>query len=142
MTGAPAGGTALDPRGLPPGYSFKPEYEITPREAREALTGTGLLLVDVRTIEEWNASRVPGSMHVPLHELEARFGEIEDAAEDADRIAFLCHHGVRSMKAALFARQRGLENAVSVAGGIDLWALAADAEVKRYERGDRGVRVL
>lgn len=142
MSGAPAGGTGLDPRGLPPGYSFKPDYEITPRQAREALTSARLLLVDVRTNDEWDASRVPGSMHVPLHELEARFGEIEDAAEDADRVAFLCHHGVRSMKAALFARQRGLDNAMSVAGGIDLWSLAADAAVTRYERDSGGCRPM
>ena len=140
MTGP--GTPPLDARGLPTGYPFRPEFEMTPREADEAMKGGRLLLVDVRTVEEWNTAKVPGSMHVPLHELEARFGEIEDASEEAERVAFLCHHGVRSMKAALFARQRGLDDAASVAGGIDVWAMAVGGGVRRYERDGGGCRAV
>ena len=53
---------ALDDRGLPPGYPFKPEYEITPREARGFLRElpTDTILLDVRTAPEWHTAHVPG----------------------------------------------------------------------------------
>ncbi len=134
--------SALDARGLPRGYSFKPEHEITPRDASAGGRGGSLLIVDVRTAEEVAVARVEGAAHIPLHELESRFSEIEDALDAAPGrgLAFLCHHGVRSMKAALFARHRGIESAMSIAGGIDLWSLAADPGVPRYERDAGGCR--
>jgi rhodanese-related sulfurtransferase len=69
-----------------------------------------------------------------LHELESRLGELDP---DAD-VAFLCHHGVRSLRAAALARAHGLARAVSVAGGIDLWSLSVDPSVARYRRASDG----
>ncbi len=142
MSTNPGVSPGLDARGLPPGYPFKPDLEMTPREAMAALAREDAVLFDVRTIEEWRVSRVEGAVHIPLHELESRFGEVEDAADEkpGKPVAFLCHHGVRSLKASLFARERGIEGARSVAGGIDLWSLAADASVPRYERDASGCR--
>lgn len=125
----------LDERGLPAGYPFRPELEITPRDALASMRDPDapLLLVDVRTAQEVACASVAGALHIPLDELASRAGEIEAAMGDDDRpVAFLCHHGVRSLKAALFMRQRGVEEAMSVAGGIDLWSAAADPSVPRY----------
>lgn len=125
----------LDSRGLPPGYPFRPDWEITAREALDRLgTGASFVLVDVRTPEEAAVTRVPGSLHVPLDQLAARIEELDPQAE----VAFLCHHGVRSLKAAAIARAHGIDRAVSVAGGIDLWSLSADPAVRRYMRGPDG----
>ncbi|MFM9996648.1 MAG: rhodanese-like domain-containing protein [Phycisphaerales bacterium] len=136
---------ALDDRGLPAGYPFKPEYEITPRDARDAAAAGRAVIIDVRTAPEHAASRITGATLIPLHELEGRVGEIEamiDGREDA-AIVVHCHHGVRSIKAMLFLRDRGLPNAVSMAGGIEAWSLAVDAAVPRYERGPGGaIRVI
>lgn len=131
-------GTPFDARGLPPGYSFKPSYEITAAEARDAMT-RGLLLVDVRTSEEHGLAHVAGAVHIPLHELESRMDELGD---HQGPIAFLCHHGVRSLKATLMARAMGKPQAMSVAGGIEAWSLAADQRVPRYERGLTGYRLV
>ncbi len=128
---------ALDSSGLPAGYPFKPDYEITPREVRERLARKDLFLIDCRTHDEWAVAKIDGALLVPLHEFESRLQEIEDAAGDAD-IAVHCHLGGRSMKAALFLRQRGLETARSMAGGIDLWSLDIDASVPRYGRTPAG----
>jgi rhodanese-related sulfurtransferase len=120
------------PSDLPTGYPFKPEFELTPREAHAALAAGSLLLVDVRTQPEWDRARVQGSIHIPLDQLEKRWDEIEPI--DGQQVAILCHHGVRSMKATLMLRQLGLANVKSVAGGIDQWSLTADASVPRYTR--------
>ena len=133
-----AAASPFDSRGLPAGYPFKPEYEITAADARAALAH-GLLLVDVRTSEELDLARIPAATHIPLNELEKR---IDELADNEGPIAFMCHHGVRSMKAALMARALGKPQAMSVAGGIDAWSLAADPSVPRYERGLLGYKVV
>lgn len=137
-----SGASGLDDRGLPQGYPLKPEYEISPRHAKELLDAGKLVLVDVRTGEEWDLVHVPGASHVALSEIEKRFDEIEVPA--GAMVATLCHHGVRSLKAALALRACGrpeLAQVKSVAGGIDLWSLAADPSVPRYERGPGVLRV-
>ncbi len=130
----------LDPHGLPLGYAFKPHLEVTPRQAREGLAAGSLLLVDCRTLPEWDLVRIPNSIHIPLDEIEKRADEVEPAP--GQEVAVLCHHGVRSLKAALALRALGLPQARSVAGGIDAWSMGADAAVPRYERGTAGCRLL
>lgn len=127
----------FDSRGLPAGYAFKPDYEISAADAHAALA-RGLLLIDVRTSEELELARIPAATHIPLNELEHR---IDELADHDGPIAFLCHHGVRSMKAALMARALGKPQAMSVAGGIDAWSLSADKSVPRYERGLLGYKI-
>lgn len=135
----------LDDRGLPHGYPFRPGLEITPHEAigRLAQPGSRFVLFDCRTDAEWAIARVESSVHVPLDTLSERLegGDLEEIVAGAE-VAFLCHHGVRSLRAALLAREHGIPGAVSVAGGIELWSLAADPRVPRYERGPLGCRVL
>lgn len=129
----------LDAGGLPAGYPFKPEYERAPREVAKTMRDDphGVTLLDVRTQEEWDLVHVPGSIHIPLNELEKRADEIE--LEDGQELAVICHHGVRSLKAALALRALGFPSAKSVAGGIDLWSMAGEpapdgTAVPRYAR--------
>lgn len=130
----------IDAHGLPVGYPFKPEYEVTPRDAKSRLvSGADILLVDCRTPEEFALVRIPGSINVPLDQLDRRVDDITDEVKPGQQVAVICHHGVRSMRATLFLRSVGkevpeLSNAVSVAGGIDAWSLGADTTVPRYER--------
>jgi rhodanese-related sulfurtransferase len=121
---------SLDGRGLPAGYPFKDAWEITPRDARKLAETGAALIVDVRTNEEIAVAAVAGALPIPLHELEQRADEIPESAS----VLTLCHHGVRSMKAAAFLRAVGFPDARSIAGGIELWSLAADPSVPRYER--------
>jgi rhodanese-related sulfurtransferase len=126
--------SGLDQNGLPLGYAFKPDLEVTPRQVKKALEAHDpkLVLVDCRTQEEWEIARIEGATLVPLDELASRVPEIEDMADDEDAtIAVVCHHGNRSLRAALFLRQHGLP-AMSVAGGIDLWSVDVDPSVPRY----------
>lgn len=130
----PAMPPPLDARGLPPGYLFKADLEMTPREARDALADAsrGVVLVDCRTQEEHDAASVAGGALIPLQELGQRLDEVEDLG--GREILVICHHGVRSMKATLLLRQAGFANVRSVAGGIDLWSRAVDPSVPRYDK--------
>lgn len=131
----------IDGRGLPTGTTLRPD-EVSPRDAKAMADAGRALLVDVRTREEWDLVHVPGSVHVPLGELEKRHDEIEPAP--GQEVAVICHHGVRSLKAVhtLRALRADLAGCRSVAGGIELWSLAADTAVPRYERGPGVLRLV
>ncbi|MEQ8317399.1 MAG: rhodanese-like domain-containing protein [Phycisphaerales bacterium] len=127
---------SFDEQGLPAGYPFKPSYEVSPRRAAEMMASGEALLVDVRLAEELDVASLPGvadHVHAPLHELNDHLDDIEDAANGRP-ILTLCHHGVRSIKAALALRGCGFEGALSIAGGIENWSLAIDPSVPRYLR--------
>jgi len=79
--------------------------------------GEPVVVVDVRTPQEREAERVPGSLHIPLDELEGRWRELESC----DEVVCYCAMGGRSLKAAQLLRDRGLFNATSLEGGIGAW---------------------
>src|SRR6201747_2940597 len=93
--------------------------EVDPSEVREHL-GNGVVLVDVRESEEWDAGHIPGAKHVPRGYLESR---IEGAVSDRDqRVVVYCASGQRSALAANTLREQlGYENVASMNGGITLW---------------------
>lgn len=128
-------GVPLDPRGLPPGYAFKPEWEITPRQVREALRNATAapMLLDCREPDEFALCRIEGAVLVPLGQIEQRAEELE--ADDGSRsreIVVYCHHGRRSVRAATTLRALGFTNVRSMAGGIDVWSIDVDSAVARY----------
>jgi rhodanese-related sulfurtransferase len=103
--------------------------EITPQELADRIRrGDPLFLLDVRHDWEHQLARLPDHAVIPLHELPAR---LEELRADGPIVCY-CHHGVRSLSAAGILRQAGHENAVSLAGGIDLWSRLIDPSVPRY----------
>jgi rhodanese-related sulfurtransferase len=65
------------------------------------------LLLDVRTVEEFEEARVPGAVNVPLDELPGRVAEISQIAGDTP-IVVVCRSGHRSIMAAQILRFSGL----------------------------------
>lgn len=101
---------------------------LTVAELKQRLAQAPLTVVDVRTDEELAIAALPGALHIPMHELPQRLGELPAAGP----VAVLCHHGVRSEMAARFLERNGFSDVYSVAGGIDAWSLTIDASVPRY----------
>ncbi len=136
--------SGLDVRGLPAGYPYRPEWEVTPREVRTVLAemrgdgaawggAVGAVLVDCRQPDEYQVCRIEGAVLIPLGELERRADELEDEESGRNRVVVVyCHAGRRSMKAATMLRALGFGRAVSMAGGIDLWSVDIDPRVPRY----------
>jgi len=87
-------------------------------------------LIDCREAEELAICQIPGNEWVPLGEFPERVGALTD--DPGRGVVVYCHHGMRSMRAALFLRSRGFDNAFSMHGGIELWSLTVDPEVPRY----------
>ena len=85
------------------------------------------LVVDVRQPWEHEVAAIPGSVLVPLDELQARLEEV--APSPGALVVVYCHHGMRSLSGAALLAQHG---AVSLLGGIDAWSLQVDPSVPRY----------
>ena len=105
------------------------DLQIEPRALRERLAGNNPpLLVDVREPWEHGLCRLQSAQLIPLGELPGRYQELLEAEE----VVLYCHHGIRSLDAAAWLRQQGVEGAKSLAGGIDRWALEIDSSIARY----------
>ena len=66
---------------------------------------------------------------MPMGELPVRAYQELNSSE---RLIILCHHGMRSLNVTAWLRRQGFEQAQSLRGGIDAWALQVDPAVGRY----------
>ncbi len=97
---------------------------LTPGEVRALLDSDRkgeFLLLDVRQPEEHEAGHIPGSMLIPLGELEARQGELDRSK----KIIAYCRSGHRSMAAAVALCGLGFEDVHHLEGGILGWPYEA-----------------
>jgi len=107
------------------------EMEIAPQELAGRLRrGERIYLLDVRQDWEHQLARLPDHALIPLPELQARLDEVQPP--EGAQIVCYCHHGVRSLTAAALLRDAGMGDALSLAGGIDLWSRTVDPAVPRY----------
>jgi phage shock protein E len=81
----------------------------------ETLLKQNALVVDVRTIEEFNSEHFPNAKHIPLNEIENRISEFGDKTKP---IILYCRSGNRSGKAKLILEQAGFTN-ITNAGGLN-----------------------
>jgi rhodanese-related sulfurtransferase len=103
--------------------------EIAPGDLRSKVDrGEQFVLLDVREPEEVAIVRLPGSVHIPMGEVPGRLHELDP---DKETIVY-CHHGVRSLRVANFLAQRDFEHVMSLAGGIDAWAVEIEPRMQRY----------
>ncbi|HEV7428380.1 MAG TPA: rhodanese-like domain-containing protein [Thermoanaerobaculia bacterium] len=102
--------------------------EITPTELQQLLAGDNPpALIDVREEGEAAICAIDGSTLIPMNSLPQRLQEIP-----RDRpVALYCHAGMRSMMAGQWLSQQGFD-ALSLAGGIDRWAVEIEPSMNRY----------
>jgi rhodanese-related sulfurtransferase len=102
--------------------------EITPTELQQLLSEENPpLLIDVREEGEAAICSIEGSILIPMNTLPQRLPELpRDRA-----LAIYCHHGGRSMMAGQWLARNGYE-AMSLAGGIDRWAVEISPGMARY----------
>jgi rhodanese-related sulfurtransferase len=105
------------------------DYEISAAEAAALLRENSARLIDVREPWEYETTHVEGSTLIPMGEIPAR--AVQELRRE-DRLAVLCHHGVRSMNVTAWLRRQGFEQAQSVRGGIDAWSAEVDPGLPRY----------
>lgn len=105
--------------------------QILVRDLAEKLAaGTLVYFIDVRQPWEHELAALPGSVLVPLNELQSRIKELTPPS--GAMVVTFCHHGVRSLTAAGILERNGFEQVYSLGGGIDAWSREIDASLARY----------
>ena len=94
--------------------------------------GESALLVDVRTIEEFESGHIEGAKHMPYQEIGVRIGELTDGT--SREILLYCRSGRHSGVAQKTLAGMGFENAVNAGGYEDLRAHLAGRRARRAGR--------
>jgi rhodanese-related sulfurtransferase len=98
---------------------------VTPEEARTLVEWPpGVLVVDVRTAEEYAAGHLPGARRVQLDEIEAAIDAGEFPATPDAPLLVYCRAGSRSAQAAGLLSERGFKRVYDLEGGITAWGAA------------------
>jgi rhodanese-related sulfurtransferase len=105
-------------------------FEITPQDVKRRIeSGEKLRLIDVREPFEVQQASIAGAEVIPMRTIPNSLAALED--EEKPIIVF-CHHGMRSLQVVGWLREHGVDNCLSMAGGIDRWSLEIDPKVARY----------
>jgi rhodanese-related sulfurtransferase len=95
--------------------------QYTPAEAEAKMRNSlNLVFLDVRTKPEKKSGNIKSSIHIPLHELRSKIGELERYR--GKEIVCYCRTGRRSLSAASILKGKGF-NASNLKGGISNWNL-------------------
>ncbi|MGJ3252445.1 MAG: molybdopterin-synthase adenylyltransferase MoeB [Elainellaceae cyanobacterium] len=108
--------------------------EITVQELKQLLDSSSqeFVLLDVRNPHEYDIAKIPGSVLVPLSEIENGEGinKVKDLV-NGHRLVVHCKAGSRSAKAIGILKELGIEG-TNVKGGILAWSREVDASVPEY----------
>lgn len=115
-------GLAIDNPNAPPAVKT-----LAGRELKQRLEAGDITLIDVRPADE----RALASVREPFRTLDDGIEVLTRLPKDTP-LAFLCHTGARSERAAEHFRGLGFRNVYNVAGGIDAWSRDVDPAVPRY----------
>ncbi len=89
----------------------------SPREAAEAFARDEIVIIDVRTPQEYGVERIDGALLAPMQAFEPR--HMPD--QDTKRIVFHCGSGVRSRRVAEACLAAGLGRVAHIEGGFGAW---------------------
>ena len=97
----------------------KAEYKkITSDEAKNIMSTQKAIVVDVRSLEEYDEGHIPNAISVPLETIE---NEAETKLKNKDDLILVyCRSGRRSREAALRLIEKGYTNVIDF-GGIQDW---------------------
>ena len=92
--------------------------KITSEEAKEEMNNRDVIILDVRTEDEYNSGHIENSVLIPVDDLEDKAEEL--LVNKEQKILVYCRSGNRSKKAADLLAEMGYTN-VNDLGGIKDW---------------------
>jgi molybdopterin/thiamine biosynthesis adenylyltransferase/rhodanese-related sulfurtransferase len=108
--------------------------EMTVQQLKQVLDSDAkdILLLDVRGANEAQIAQLPGSVLVPLPDIETGPGvEKVKSLMNGHRLIVYCKVGARSAKALNLLKEHGIEG-TNVKGGINAWSREIDPSVPEY----------
>ncbi|MBA7494581.1 Thiosulfate sulfurtransferase GlpE [subsurface metagenome] len=91
--------------------------DIFPEEAYDIISQQEVVVLDVRTQDEYYSGHIPDALLIPLSELESRLDELNTA----DQILVYCRSGKRSKEAASILVSNNFIHVYNIEGGIVQW---------------------
>lgn len=119
-------------------FAAKLSYETDPADlAAERASGAAPIVIDTRSAASWSQGRIPGAVHIPNADLEARIGDIAPDT-DAAIVVYCWGPGCNgSTRGALILASLGYTNVRELIGGFEYWAREGFATVSDDGRGRR-----
>lgn len=108
-------------RWIAAGYPVTHTRQVTPTEFAEAAARTPMLVLDVRSNDEYAAGHIAGARHVMAGHLADRVAELP---RNGTPIAVVCGTGYRSTVAASLLERAGFNDVVNITGGMGAWIQA------------------
>ena len=87
-----------------------------------------MIVLDVRTPEEFAAGHIPGAVNIPYTHLPARISELPDAGEKD--IVIYCTVGIRAERGAERLRENGFTRLLHLDGDMQAWQEKKRPEAK------------
>ena len=101
--------------------------EVEVLKLKKMLDNNEVILLDVREPYEVEICHVKGSLFIPMNEIPQKLEHLDKEKN----YAVMCHSGVRSLHVSNYLNSQGFI-AMNVSGGIDMWSLSVDKNIKRY----------
>jgi len=114
---------------LQQGYEEERKLFIQPEQLQQWIEeGRPLLLVDVRSKDEYEAVRIEGSVHFDQDLMQQWMKE----QNPEGLVVFYDHQGKNVLDAASYFAGHGFQQIKCLEGGIDAWALQLNPAMPRY----------
>lgn len=85
-------------------------------QAKQIIDGNSVIILDVRTEEEFITGHIMNAINIPVDELEYRIEELEDKESI---ILVYCKSGNRSVMACEILEENGYMNVYNIGGVVD-----------------------
>lgn len=102
---------------------------INPQELNDILGGRseGVILIDVRSVDQYNNQSIKGAINIPMSELEDNI----DMLRGYDTVYIQCNTGNISSQAYAELENFGLTTVVNLDGGIQRWVELGFSTIKK-----------
>jgi rhodanese-related sulfurtransferase len=112
-------------------FAAKLAFETDPADlAADRASGNAPIVIDVRSAESWAQGRIPGAVHIPNAELEARIAEVAPS-KDSAIVVYCWGPGCNgSTRGALILATAGYSNVRELIGGFEYWSREGFATVR------------
>ncbi len=101
---------------------------ISVQNVTELLKENELLILDVRSNEEFSAGHLKESKNIPVQSLSLKIASLLDWKDK--KVLVYCHSGGRSMAASQMLKKSGFTKIYNMAGGVSAWVGAGNKLIK------------
>jgi rhodanese-related sulfurtransferase len=94
--------------------------DLSPQQFGQDINTGGYTLLDIRTIDEYNAGHIKGAKQEDFYQTQA-FSNYLNSLDKNGKYLIYCRTGIRSAKAMQEMQQTGFANVHDLVGGYNAW---------------------